>query len=152
MNLKAAKEQIKKQLLVLIEKGSEARDEIELEYRQKRKTKEVLNDTLSKWNKRYMNWYGDCMHVYDELFESSILVKNKFKNPKMDLIVPSGENIRWVSIMKNFNARLEMLGDLYNEVAAIREEELSDYFEFHIGLPGVAGAKIKVDKILSKLL
>ena len=150
MDLQESKQKIKAQLLDLVVKGSQVRDNIGNEYRTKRsnRTFDQKRD-VANWASQYGEWYEECVAVIEQLFEPAILIVNRFKNPKMDATYPHGENMKWASLMKNLNTRLELLDNLYQLANAIKEEELSDYIELSVPTPF---GKIKVDKILSKII
>ena len=150
MDLQKSKTHVMQILLDLIKDGSELRDGIEREYRNKRRDEIFDQDRdMIEWGNHYGGWYVKCLSKMAELFEQSILMTNRFKNPRMDAQYPHGENIKWASLMKNINARLALLDNLYQVVSAIRDEELSDYVELEIPLGGFG--RIRVDKIISKL-
>ena len=150
MDLRESKKEIKRRLLDLVIKGSQLRDNIESEYRSKRSNKTFdPEQDVANWSRQYGVWFGECMATIEHVFEPAILIVNRFRNPKMDATYPTGENIKWANIMKNLNARLELLDNLHQQTNAIKEEELSDYIELSVPI-GVG--KIKVDKILSKFI
>jgi len=151
MDLQKSKARVMRTLLDLIEEGSELRDRVDREYRNKRSegTFDQEKDML-EWSSLYSGWYVNCIARIEHHFEPSILVTNRFKNPQIDATYPSGQNMKWATLMKNIIARLAVLDNLYQVVNAIRDEELSDYVEINIPLAGFG--KIKVDKIISKLL
>ncbi len=150
MELSEKKKTVLKRLTTLVEEGSALRDEIEAEYRNKRgvKTFDQGRD-LPVWEQRHAKWRDGCIAGIEDLFEPAIIVLNKFKNPKMDGLYPSGENIAWSSLDKTFNAELEFLGDLYERIAAIADKEFSEYFDLEVST-GIG--KIKVGKIIRKWL
>ena len=150
MDLQESKTHVMEILLDLIKEGSELRDGIDGEYTNKRSVGTFDQDKdIPEWRNRYSRWYVKCLAKIEELFQPSILVTNRFKNPQIDALYPSGENVKWASLMKHINARLALLDNLYQLVNAIRDEELSDYVEINIPLAGFG--KIKVNKIISKL-
>jgi hypothetical protein len=150
MDLQESKARVLRTLIDLIHEGSELRDGIDREYRHKRSQGIFYQDRdMIAWSNRYRSWYVKCLAKIVELFEPSILVTNRFKNPQIDALYPDGENMKWASLMKHINARLALLDNLYELVSVIREDELSDYVELNIPLAGFG--KIKVHKIISKL-
>ena len=150
MDLQKSKARVMRTLLDLIEEGSGLRDRIDQEYRNKRSGGTFDQDKdMLEWGNSYSSWYGTCIAKMEELFEPSLLVTNRFKNPQIDAGYPAGHNVKWASLMKNINARLDLLDNLYQVVNALRDEELSDYIELSIPLGGFG--RIKVDKIISKL-
>jgi len=153
MDLQKNKEEIKRRLLELIERGSSLREEIEKDYRNKRAkgTFGQENDII-KWSRQSFEWVNKCITTVEALFSPSILVINRIKRPKMDGLYPSGENFKWAGIIKYMDVRLEVLDELYQLTNSIKEEELSDYLELNVGLEaGGTGFKIKIDKLLSKM-
>lgn len=150
MDLRESKTEIKKRLLHLVTKGSQLRDSIDREYRTKRSNKTFNPEQdVASWNRQYGGWFAECLKAIEQLFEPAILVINRFKNPKIDATYPDGENMKWASLMKNLNTRLELLDNLYQLANAIKEEELSDYIELSVPFPF---GRIKVDKIISKIM
>ena len=120
MDLQESKQKIKAQLLDLVVKGSQLRDNIGNEYRTKRSNRTFdQKQDVANWTSQYGEWYEECVAVIEQLFEPAILIVNKFKNPKMDATYPDGENMKWASLMKNLNTRLELLDNLYQLANAI---------------------------------
>ena len=150
MDLQKSKARVMRSLLDLIEEGSKIRDRIDQEYKNKRSEGTFDQDKdMLEWGNSYSSWYVKCLARIEELFEPSILVGNRFKNPQIDAAYPAGQNVKWASLMKQINARLAVLDNLYQVVNSIQDEELSDYVELSIPLAGFG--KIKVNKIISKL-
>jgi hypothetical protein len=152
MDLAQQKQTVLDSLVELVEEGSTLRDKINSEYRSKRSNSTFDTKVdIPRWKKDYVTWFQKSLKMIEAHFSPAVFLVNRFKNPPMDAGYLAGENMEWNSLSKNLNARLELLGNVYETVAGIQESELSDFLEFTVGVPGVAGAKIKVDKIISRI-
>jgi hypothetical protein len=150
MNLNQQKQRILDILLNLIKEGSALNDRLNSEYDFKVENNTFMPENdIPIWYQQYNNWYGNCISGLIESFSPAIIIINKFKNPLIDASYPIGKNIEVSTLIKNLVARLELVGVAYESVAVISEPLLSDFLEISIGVPGLAGAKIKVDKIIS---
>jgi hypothetical protein len=140
-------------LLVNIEEGTVLADRIDTEYRSMRQDGSFKPETdIARWQSWYMEWYEKCQQSLRDNFHPSVILANRFKNAPVSALGIVGENIEWNSLAKHLSARLEILGDLYESVASIKDDELSDFVEINVGIPGIVGAKIKVDKLLSRII
>ncbi len=152
MKLEQQKQSMLDAILVCIEDGTTKSENMDAEYRVKRR--EAVFDQardVTTWQAEYSTWFIQSEQMLKDNFRPAVILTNRFKNPPMSALYIDGENMEWNSLAKNYSARLELLGSIYETVASIRDDKLSDFLEITVGVPGVAGAKIKVDKLLSRI-